>query len=202
MNIFFIYISNAIPFPRFLSESPLDPSHALIPNPLAPASWPCIPLYWGIYLPKTKGLSSHWGLTRPSSATYATRDKSSVGYWLVRDKSSVGYWLVHIVVPPIGLLTPLDPWYAFYLLHWGPWVPSNTWLWASTSVCARHLQSLTELAISGYCQQNLAVICNSVWVWWLFMEWIPPFYEGTKYPHYGLPSSWVSCVLQIVSWVF
>jgi hypothetical protein len=30
-----------------------------------------------------------------------------------------------------------------------------------------------EIAISGSCQQNLAGICNSVWVWWLFMGWIP-----------------------------
>ena len=30
-----------------------------------------------------------------------------------------------------------------------------------------------ETAISGSFQQNLAGICNSVWVWWLIMEWIP-----------------------------
>ena len=30
-----------------------------------------------------------------------------------------------------------------------------------------------ETAISGSCQQNLVGICNSVWVWWLFMGWIP-----------------------------
>ena len=30
-----------------------------------------------------------------------------------------------------------------------------------------------EIAISGSCQQNLAGICNSVWVWWLYMGWIP-----------------------------
>ena len=30
-----------------------------------------------------------------------------------------------------------------------------------------------EIAISGSCQQNLAGICNCVWVWWLFMRWIP-----------------------------
>jgi hypothetical protein len=30
-----------------------------------------------------------------------------------------------------------------------------------------------KIAISGSCQQNLAGICNSVWVWWLFMGWIP-----------------------------
>jgi hypothetical protein len=37
-----------------------------------------------------------------------------------------------------------------------------------------------ETAISGSFQQNLAGICNSVWVWWLIMEWIP-----------GLGSLWI-----------
>jgi hypothetical protein len=45
------------------------------------------------------GLCFHWWLTRPSSETYAARDTSSRGYWLV-----------HIVVPPIGMHTPLAPW--------------------------------------------------------------------------------------------
>ena len=30
-----------------------------------------------------------------------------------------------------------------------------------------------ETAISGSFQQNLAGICNSVWVWWPIMGWIP-----------------------------
>jgi hypothetical protein len=30
-----------------------------------------------------------------------------------------------------------------------------------------------ETAISGSLQQNLAGVCNSVWVWWLIMGWIP-----------------------------
>jgi hypothetical protein len=30
-----------------------------------------------------------------------------------------------------------------------------------------------EIAISGSCQQNHSGICNSIWVWWLYMEWIP-----------------------------
>jgi hypothetical protein len=30
-----------------------------------------------------------------------------------------------------------------------------------------------ETAISGSCQLNLSGIFNSVWVWWLFMGWIP-----------------------------
>jgi hypothetical protein len=30
-----------------------------------------------------------------------------------------------------------------------------------------------ETAISGSCQQNFSGICNSVWIWWLYMGWIP-----------------------------
>jgi hypothetical protein len=30
-----------------------------------------------------------------------------------------------------------------------------------------------ETAISGFLQQNLAGICNNVWVWWLILGWIP-----------------------------
>ena len=30
-----------------------------------------------------------------------------------------------------------------------------------------------EKAISGPCQQALMGIHNSVWVWWLYMQWIP-----------------------------
>jgi hypothetical protein len=35
-----------------------------------------------------------------------------------------------------------------------------------------------ETAISGSFQQNLAGICNSVWVWWLIMGWIAEWEEG------------------------
>ena len=30
-----------------------------------------------------------------------------------------------------------------------------------------------KTAVSGSFQQNLAGICNSLWVWWLIMGWIP-----------------------------
>jgi hypothetical protein len=30
-----------------------------------------------------------------------------------------------------------------------------------------------KTAISGFFQQNLSGICNNVWVWWLYMGWIP-----------------------------
>jgi hypothetical protein len=80
-----------------------------------------------------------WWPTRPSSDTYEGRDTSSRGYWLV-----------HIVVPPIGLQIPLAPWVFSLALphththHWGPCDPSNTWLWASTSVFAKTWHSLTR----------------------------------------------------------
>ena len=40
LDIFFIYISDAIPFPSFLSENPLYPPPTLLPNPPTPTSWP------------------------------------------------------------------------------------------------------------------------------------------------------------------
>jgi hypothetical protein len=40
LDIFFIYISNAIPFPSFLSKSPLYSPPTLLHNPPTPASWP------------------------------------------------------------------------------------------------------------------------------------------------------------------
>jgi hypothetical protein len=30
-----------------------------------------------------------------------------------------------------------------------------------------------ETAISGSCQQNISGICSTVWIWWLFVGWIP-----------------------------
>jgi hypothetical protein len=81
-------------------ESPLYPPPALLPYPPTHSSWPWRSLELGhIKFARPRGLSSQWWLTRPSSATYATRDTSSRGYWLV-----------HIVVPPIGLQTPSAPW--------------------------------------------------------------------------------------------
>jgi hypothetical protein len=49
LDIFFIYISNVIPFPSFPSKNPLSPP----PSPCSPTyslliPGPGIPLYWGI----------------------------------------------------------------------------------------------------------------------------------------------------------
>jgi hypothetical protein len=56
LEVFFIYISNAIPFPSFLSENPLysPPSPSSSTHPL-PLPCPGIPLYWGIESSQDQG---------------------------------------------------------------------------------------------------------------------------------------------------
>ena len=49
LDIFFIYISNVIPFPGFPSKKPLShPLSPYLPTHPLPLSCPGIPLYWGI----------------------------------------------------------------------------------------------------------------------------------------------------------
>jgi hypothetical protein len=71
LGIFFIYISNAIP------KVPHPPP---LPYPPTPTSWPwSSPVLRHIKFARPMGLSFHWWQTRPSSDTYAARDKSSRG---------------------------------------------------------------------------------------------------------------------------
>ena len=82
-----------------LSQKSPIPSPTL-PYPPTPTTWPWhSPVLRHIKFAWPMGLSFHWWPTRPFSDSYAARDTSSRGYWLV-----------HIVVPPIGLQTPLAPW--------------------------------------------------------------------------------------------
>jgi hypothetical protein len=84
-----------------------SPTHS--PTHPLPLLGPGVPLYWERQLKfaRPMGLSFHWWPTRPSSATYAARDMSSRGYWIV-----------HIVVPPIVLHIPLAPWLLNIFIHW------------------------------------------------------------------------------------
>jgi hypothetical protein len=86
LDIFFIYISNVIPFLHFPSENPLShPPSLCSPTHPLPLPGPGIPLYWGINPSQDQGpllsLISH----RPSSATYAAEamDPSMYTLWLV-----------------------------------------------------------------------------------------------------------------------
>jgi hypothetical protein len=94
---FFYWVFSSFTFPMLSQKSPI-PSPPL-PYPHTPTSWPwCSPVLRHIKFAWPMGLSFHWWLARPFSDTYAARDTSSTGYWLV-----------HIIVPPIGLQIPLAP---------------------------------------------------------------------------------------------
>jgi hypothetical protein len=79
LDIFFIYISNAILKVPYTLPSPCSPAH---PLPLLGLG---VPLYCHIKFAIPRGLSSQWWLTRPSSTTYAARDTSSwgTGYFIL-----------------------------------------------------------------------------------------------------------------------
>jgi hypothetical protein len=138
-----------------------------LPYPPTPTSWLWrSPILRHKKFARLMGLSFQWWLTRPSSDTYAARDTSSGGYWLV-----------HIVVPPIGLQTPLDPWVLTYSSSYirGPVIHP-------IADCEHPLLCLPgsgiasqDTAISGSFQQNLAGICNGVSIWKLIMGWIPGY---------------------------
>jgi hypothetical protein len=86
LDIFLIYISNVIPFPGFPTPNPY-------PFPFSPAHQPthsqlpalAFPYTGASNLHRTKGFSSLWCLTRPSSATdeAGTMGPSMCTLWLV-----------------------------------------------------------------------------------------------------------------------
>ena len=93
------------------------------------------------------------------------RHGSLHGYYLFGGlvPGSSGLWLVDIVVLPVGLQTPsvlpLAP--ALEVPMLSPMVGCEH--------LHLHLSGSGRQAISGSCQQVLLGICNSVWVWCLYM---------------------------------
>jgi hypothetical protein len=104
LEVFFFYI-----FIRYFlhlhfkcyPESPLYPPHrhALLPNPSTPASWP-----WH------SPVLGHIIFTRPRAFALIVGQLGQTLLHIQLETQFWGYWLVHIVVPPIGLQTPLAPW--------------------------------------------------------------------------------------------
>ena len=118
LDIFFIYISNVIPFPGFPPGKPLSypcspASMRVLSHPLTPAS-----LLW--HSP-TMGHRAFTG-PRASPPTDARQGHSLLymqlepwvrpgilfGWWFSPWELQ-GYWLVHSVVPPMGLQIPSAP---------------------------------------------------------------------------------------------
>ena len=114
------------------------------------------------------GHSSQWWPSRPSSATYTTRDKT-LGVWGVLVSSYCCY--SYRVVDPFSSL------YTFSSSSiMGP-------VFRPIDDCVHPILYMPgtgtasqERVLSGSCQQNLYGICSSVWVSWLYMlymGWIP-----------------------------
>jgi hypothetical protein len=88
-------------------------------------AFPCTGTY---DLCKTKGLSSHWWPTRPSSATYTTRD-TALGVLVRKDHpETVSLKDPSHIQPP----NPDTIAYASKILLTGPWYSSLLWGYAST----------------------------------------------------------------------
>ena len=105
-----------------------------------------------------------------------------------------GYWLVHIVVPPIGLQTPLAPWVLSLAS------PLGGPVFHPIADCEHPLLCLLgpdivsqETAISGSFQQNIASVCNGVSVWKLIMGWI----SGYGNQNISLGASWSFSIPQL-----
>jgi hypothetical protein len=81
------------------SERPLYPSPTLRPNPPTPASWP-----WH------SPVLGHMIFTRPKASPPIDGRLGHPLLHMQLETQLLGYWLVHILVPPIGLQTPLAPW--------------------------------------------------------------------------------------------
>jgi hypothetical protein len=159
LDVFFIYISNAIPFPSFLSESPLYPPPTLLPNPPTPASWPWHSPVLGHIIfarprasPPNDGLLGHpllhMQLETPAPGG-GGGDKLVSSYccssYRVADPfSSLGIFSSSFIGDSV--FHPTDDCEHPLLYLPGTGIASQ------------------ETAISGSFQQNLAGICNSVWV--------------------------------------
>ena len=96
LDMCFIYISNGIPFPCYPSKSPSYPtSLPLLTKPYLHFPDLAFPYTVGSSLHRTNGLSSHWWLKRPASATY---EAGGMG------PSMCTLWLVVLYLSVLGVL--------------------------------------------------------------------------------------------------
>ena len=139
------------------------PIPSLLPYLPTSTSWPWhSPVLGHIKFAIPRGLSSQWCPTKLSSAKNAARDTNSgvvvssyccSTYRVADPFSSLGTFSSSSIGGPV--IHPIADCEHSLLCLPGTGIVSQ------------------ETAISGSFQQNLAGICNSVWVWWLIMGWIP-----------------------------
>ena len=213
LDILFIYISKVSQFPprNTLSHHP-DPSYyegAPSNHTHSYLTTQEFPYYGTLSLHRTKGHSSHWFQIRPSSATYAA-GASLVG-GLFPSNSGRGWgFLVGWYCCSYGVVNPFRSFIPF----------SNASIrepLLSLMICCKppHLYLLgsgrasQKTAISVSCQQALLGISDSVWVWCLYMRWIPRWgslwvtFPSVSVPHFVpiFPLDMGNARLKIWRWV-
>jgi hypothetical protein len=144
-------------------ESPLHPLPALLPNPPTPASWPWhSPILGHMIFKRPRAFPPNDGrlghrLLHMQLETHALGVLVSSycysSYRVADPFSSLGTFSSSFIGGP--LFHPIDNCEHPLLYLPGTGIASQ------------------ETAISGSLQQNLSGICNSVWVWWLYIGWIP-----------------------------
>ena len=145
LDIFFIYLSNFIPFPDFLSEtllfhypSPCSGTHTILLTCCA------IPLHLGIQPPQGQGPLLPL-LTDKATLYYifswcheSLHVFSLVGSLVHGIYGDTGCFILLFLLWGCKLLQLL--WSFLLVLHWGPCAQSIAWLRASTSIFDRHWQ--------------------------------------------------------------
>jgi hypothetical protein len=132
--------------------SPLKTSYS--PSPLPLLTNPPIPTFWPCHCP----ILGHRTFTGPRASLpiddqlghpllhMQLESKVPPGVffgWLFSPRELWGYCLVHIVVPPMGLQTPSDPWVLSLAPSFGT-LCSVQWIAVSIYFCIfRHWQSLS-----------------------------------------------------------
>jgi hypothetical protein len=123
------------------------------------------------------------------------------------------YWLIHIVVHPMGLQTPSAPWVLSQALSLGI-LCSIQWMAMSIhfSICQELAEPLRRQPYQQELVESTTMSGFGDCIWdgssggalsgWSFFQYLfhtffvtpfmgilIPFLEGSKYPHFGLPSS-------------
>jgi hypothetical protein len=138
LDIFFIYISNVIPFPSFPSEKPLYPPLPLFTNTPTPASWP-----WQSFILGYRTLTGPRASLPFDDRLGHPMLHMQLEPWvppcivfgcLFSPRELWEYWLVHIVVPPLRLQTPSVPWDLSLAPSLGT-LCSDQWLAVSIHFC-------------------------------------------------------------------
>ena len=114
------------PYPCFYEGVPS------LTQPLPPPSPQFPTLGHLLSLHRTKDLSFHWYMTRPSSATYAAGDVLLA--WCLNSWKLWRVWWVDIVALPMGLQTPSTP-SVLSLTHLLGTCHSVQWLAVSICLC-------------------------------------------------------------------